>query len=105
MENLHLASQLLKLEEQFLAEVTCNSLEAKVHTLSDALDVAKTERDELADRVSEIESQKVVTEQHGQLYLESVQQCCIEFLSLNVGMKNIEPVIRCVLRTYGTYGG
>ena len=50
MENLHLASRLLELEEQFLAEV--NSLEAKVHTLSDALDVAKTERDELANRVS-----------------------------------------------------
>lgn len=61
MENLHLASRLLELEEQFLAEV--NSLEAKVHTLSDALDVAKTERDELADCVSEIESQKVRSNQ------------------------------------------
>ena len=91
-----MASRLQELEEQFLAEV--NTLEAKVHTLSDALDIAKTERDELADRVTELKSQKIVTKQHSQLYLEGVRQCCIELLSLNDGIKNIEPVIRSVLR-------
>ena len=96
VENLHLVSRLQELEEQFLSEV--NSLEAKVRTLSDALDIAKTERDELADRVTELESQKVVTKQHKQLYVEGVRQCCIELLSLNVGIKNIEPVVRSVLR-------
>ena len=95
-ENVHLASRLLEVEEHILAEV--NSLEAKVHTLSESLDIAKTERDELADRLTELESQKVVTKQHSQLYLEGVRQCCIELLSLNVSMKNIEPVIRSVLR-------
>ena len=95
MEKQYLASRLQGLEEQFLAEV--NTLEAKVHTLSDALDIAKTECDELADRVTELKSQKIVTKQHSQLYLEGVRQCCIELLSLNVGVKNIEPVIRSVL--------
>ena len=61
-ENVHLASRLLEVEEHILAEV--NSLEAKVHTLSESLDIAKTERDELADRLTELESQKVVTKQH-----------------------------------------
>ena len=105
MENLYLASRLLKLEEQFLAEVTCtcNSLEAKVHTLSDALDIAKTERDELADRVSKIESQKVVTKQHGQLYLESVRQCCIELLSC--WHEEHRASNQVCTATYGTYGG
>jgi hypothetical protein len=37
---------LLELEEQFLAEVN-----AKLHTLSDALDIAKTKCDELADLI------------------------------------------------------
>ena len=95
-EKLHLASRLQELEDQFLADI--NALEAKVHTLCDALDIAKTERNELADRVTELEAQKVVTKQHSQLYLEGVRQCCIELLSLNVGMKNIEPIIRSVLR-------
>ena len=62
------------------------------------MDIPKTERDELADRVTELESQKVVTKQHKQLYVEGVRQCCIELLSLNVGIKNIEPIVRSVLR-------
>ena len=95
MDNLHLTSRLHELEEQFLVEI--NTLEAKVHTLSDALDLAKTKRDELADRISRLESQKIMTKQHKQLYLEGVRQCCTELLSLNVGMKNIEPVIKSVL--------
>ena len=60
-ENLHLVTRLQELEEQFLAEV--NTLEAKVHTLSDALHIAKAKHDELADRVTELESQKIVTKQ------------------------------------------
>ena len=56
MEKLHLASRLQELEEHFSAEV--NTLEANVLTLSDALDTAKTKRDELADCVTELESQK-----------------------------------------------
>ena len=57
MEKLHLVSRLQQLEEQFSAEV--NTLEAKVQTISDALDIAKTECDELADRVTELESQNI----------------------------------------------
>ena len=45
MEKQHLASRLQELDEQFLVDVN-----TKVHTLSDALDIAKTECDELADQ-------------------------------------------------------
>ena len=31
-------------------------------------------------------------------YLDSVRTCCIELLSLNVGIKNVEPVIISVLK-------
>ena len=61
-EKLHLASRIEELGEQFLKEVS--SLEAKVHFLSSALDVAKTEQDELGDRVSQLESETVLTKQH-----------------------------------------
>ena len=33
-----------------------------------------------------------------QKYLDSVRQCCIELLGMNVGISNVEPVIRCVLK-------
>ena len=61
-EKLHLASRIEELREQCLMEVS--NLEAKVHSLSSALDVAKTERDELADRLSQLESETVLTKQH-----------------------------------------
>ena len=48
------------------------------------------------EKIEEIERQQVPTFQ-GRQYLNNVQQCCLEFLNLNVGVKNIEPVIRSVL--------
>ena len=65
-EKVHLESRIEEIEKQFITQV--GNLEAKVHSLSSALDVAKAERDELADRVSQLESETVPTKQHGQLY-------------------------------------
>ena len=31
-------------------------------------------------------------------YLDNVRQCCLELISLNVGVKNVEPAIKCVLK-------
>ena len=30
--------------------------------------------------------------------MDNVRQCCIELLALNVGIRNVEPVIKCVLK-------
>jgi len=95
-EKLQMQSKLQELEEHFSKRI--NALEAKVKELSDALDIARSERDKLAERLTEIQSQKLRTKEHRQLYLDRVRQCCIELMSLNVGMKQIEPVIRSVLR-------
>ena len=38
------------------------------------------------------------TKAHKQLYLDNVRQCCLELLSLNVGIRQVEPVIRSVLK-------
>ena len=72
-------------------------LEAKISDISASLDVAKSDRDHLADRLHQLESERLSTKQHQQRYLDNVRQCCIELLSLNVGVKQIGPVIRSVL--------
>ena len=36
-------------------------------------------------------------------YLDSVRACCIELLSLNIGIKNVEPVIRSVLKHIASF--
>ena len=95
-EKLQMQSKLQELEEQFSKHT--NALEVEVNELSDALDIARSERDKLAERLTKIQSQKLRTKEHRQLYLDQVRQCCIELMSLNVGMKEIEPVIRSVLR-------
>ena len=56
------------------------------------------ERDSLLQRILELQLDKCETKEHRQKYLDNVRQCCIELLSMNVGIKNVEPVIRCVLK-------
>ena len=38
------------------------------------------------------------TKEHKKKYLDNVRQCCIELLALNVEIRNVEPVIRSVLK-------
>ena len=38
----------------------------------------------------------MVTYEHGK-YLDGVWQCCVEVLSINVGVKNVDPIIWTVL--------
>lgn len=59
-KTMHLESRLQDLEDRFLVDIS--ALEAEVSNLSDA---AKFERDELAERVTELE---MVTKEHRQLY-------------------------------------
>jgi len=44
--------------------------------------------------VADLESCTFETKEHKQKYLDNMRQCCIELLSMNVGIKNIEPIIR-----------
>ena len=83
------------MEEHFMQHI--ERLEAKISDISASLDVAKSDRDHLADRLHQLESERLSTKQHQQRYLDNVRLCCIELLSLNVGVKQIGPVIRSVL--------
>jgi hypothetical protein len=73
------------------------SFESKLSHMISRLDAAKIERDVLADRLNELEVGKFRTKEHRQKYMDNVRQCCIELLSLNVGLKQVEPVIKSVL--------
>ena len=57
----------------------------------------KIERDEFSERLSQVESKMMATKTHKQLYNDSVRQCCMELMSFNVGMKQVETVIKSVL--------
>jgi chromosome segregation ATPase len=72
-------SRLQELGDQYFTHVS--TLEATVKDFSITLDTAKAERDELAERLTKLESQKVKTKQHSQLYLDGVRQCCIELMT------------------------
>ena len=73
-------------------------LHAKIAGLQHELNDVGNERDCLLQRVEELESHMFETKEHKKKYLDNVRQCCIELLALNVGIRNVEPVIKCVLK-------
>ena len=89
-------SQLLKLENCFNA--CMELLEKRIEDLMCEVEIARNERDQLAERLTEFESQTLKTKKHKQLYLDSVRQCCMELMSLNVSTQNVEKLIRSVLQ-------
>ena len=94
-EKNELKSRMVVMEEQF--EQKIELLEVKLSDLSSKLDDAKAEHHALADRLHEVEVQKLNTKEHPRKYLDRVRQCCMELLGLNVGVKQVEPVIKSVL--------
>ena len=73
-----------------------------MEALSIEIEVARQERDEHADRLEELESGTICTKS-GQKYVNGVRQCCIELLSMNVATKQIDPVIRSILRNIASF--
>ena len=74
-----------------------SELEHKIQVLADEGDIARHERDIILERLSELES-NIVHTKSGQKFADGVRQCCIELLSMNVATKQVEPVIRSVLK-------
>jgi len=77
--------------EQLKAQT--RQLDKVVTELHAELDCVQDER-EFLQRIAELESCTFETKEHKQKYLDNMRQCCIELLSMNVGIKNIEPIIR-----------
>ena len=61
------------------------------------VELARHERDILSERLDDIQTGTIRTKE-GQKFIDSVRQCCIELLSMNVATNQVEPVIRSVLR-------
>ena len=89
-------SQLLKMENCF--DACMELLEKRKEDLMREVEIGRNERDQLVERLREFKSQTLKTKQNKQLYPDSVRQCCMELMSLNVSIQNVEKVIRSVLQ-------
>ena len=72
-------------------------LETKLGELSLEIRSIEDERECLLQRLEELQSSTFRTKEHQQKYLDNIRQCCMELLSMNVGVNNVDPIIRCVL--------
>ena len=99
--NKELNAKLDSLECQFSSKF--DELQQKIEALSIEIKVAHQERDKLADRLDEIKSGIVLCTKSGQKCIDGVRQCCVELLSMNVATKQIEPVIRSVLKNIASF--
>ena len=73
-------------------------LNKEVVLFKTSLQDSENEHNCLLERLQELESHTFETKEHQRKYLDNVRQRCIELLSLNVGIKNVDPIIRCVLK-------
>ena len=91
-----LENKLLTMEEIFDTRVEMHN--KQVLDLNNALQSTRDEYDTLRGRVIDLESTCIVTKEHNMKYLDNIRLCCMELLSLNVGVLNVEPIIRSVLK-------
>ena len=79
-------------------QVVAKDLNKEVEMFKGSLHDSENKYFCLLERLQELESHTFESKEHQRKYLDNVRQCCIELLSLNVGIKNVDPVIRCVLK-------
>jgi len=88
----------------------CDSLQIFIKDLHEELELTKSSLCDSEDkyecmleRLQEFESKCFETKGHQMKYLDNVRQCCLEVISLNFGVKNVEPAIRCVLKHIASF--
>ena len=85
--------QLVALKEE--CQLKIDHLENEVVELRSEMETLKVEYEENQIKV---EDGKIKTQVHSQLYTDNVRQCCLELLSMNVGILQVDPIIRSVLK-------
>ena len=95
IKNIALIAPLDTLERNFSLKVA--ELEKKIEILITEIEVARYERDVLREQVSDLKVSTIRTKDDMKI-VDGVCQCCVELLSLNVAVSQVEPVIRSVLR-------
>ena len=93
-ENSELRAQLDDIKEAFSSKVA--ELEERIELLITEVELARHERDILSDCLDDLQSNTIRTK-NGQKFVDSVRQCCVELLAMNVATTQVEPVIRSVL--------
>ena len=83
-----------ELHGAFITQV--KELEAVITKQRDIIDQLQLENEHLQEEIDRLEKERLVTFEHGK-YSDGVRQCCLELLSINVGVKNVDPIIRTVL--------
>ena len=91
-----LENKLVTIEENFDARVEVH--DKQVLDLKNALESTRDDYDTLRGRMNDLESACIETKEHNMKYLDNIRLCCMELLSLNVGILNVEPIIRSVLK-------
>ena len=99
LSELHSKLEELQLDYDFKIE----NLKTEITQLHASLDKKQSYTDQLHEKLDEIDMKLLETKQHKQLYHDNVRQCCLELLSLNVGIRQVEPVIRSVLKNVEGY--
>ena len=84
-------------------ESVVQGLDKDVILLKQSLQHSENNYERLFERLKELESHVFETKEHQKKYLDSVRACCIELLSLNVGIKNVEPIIRSVFKHIASF--
>ena len=75
----------------------CNELEAQNAELRQQIIDLKDANAQLLDQVKQLEMREITTYVDGK-YTDDVRICIMDLLSRNVGIRQIEPVIRAVMR-------
>ena len=99
LENTDVNSQLCEMETEFSTKIA--KLQEKVEVLITEVELARHERDILSKCLDDIQVGTIRTKE-GRKFTDSVRQCCIELLSMNVATNQVEPVIRSVLQNIAT---
>ena len=84
-------------------DLKIQDLKTEIAQLHASLDEKQSGNEQLREKLNEIDTKLLKTKEHKQLYLDNVRQCCLELLSLNVGIRQVEPVIRSVLKNVAGY--
>lgn len=73
-------------------------LRREIEILKDKISVLSLDNAEMGETLESILSSEEITTLEGGRYTDDVRACIYELLSLNVDVRNVTPIIRCVLK-------
>ena len=90
----HLSEEFDEMQRSLYRRI--RDLERTVKDKENECDLLQLENEELMHAMPE----RSISTFHSGKFDDSVRQCCFRLLSLNVGARNVEPIIRCVLANF-----